>query len=130
MIGHTKEPWEVDHRECDGIRYFVILGPDGKTILDTMNSESQLINEDVDEDGFRNQWDAQGEVDLRHAALCVNACAVIADPTAIAFALRVLEAVASVDLERLAESNKDAFGTLEHHSELAKNVLEKLKGGG
>ena len=121
-LRHTKEPWEVDHRECDGVRYFVMLGPDGKTIMDTMNSESQLIEEDFDEDGFRDQWDEQGKLDLKRASACVNACEGIADPSAIP---AVIDAARAVVV--LAEFH-GAPG-MEHTIAHLKETLAKLKGG-
>jgi len=126
-LKHTKEPWEVDHRECDGVRYFVMLGPDGKTIMDTMNSESQLIEEDFDEDGFRDQWDEQGKLDLKRASVCVTHCKGIADPSAIPTAVGFLQVLANRDLSQ-CDAHTRAGLLVDLHAQAAR-ILAKLKGG-
>ena len=123
-MSHTKEPWEVDHRECDCVRYFVVIGPDGKTIMDTMNSESQLIEEEFDEDGFRDQWDEQGRLDLNRAAQCVNACEGIADPTSVPELIAALRAFVDY-YERHGGEGNLATPVMEYR--VAKLVLAKVQ---
>lgn len=127
---HTKEPWEVDHRECDGVRYFVMLGPDGKTIMDTMNSESQEIHEDFDEDGFRDQWDQQGREDLTRAAKCVNVLACYANPEVLADVLEKI-GVAIADAESVEDRPLTSFDAHILWADLmeVKETIAKLKGG-
>ncbi len=130
-MSHTKEPWEVDHRECDGVRYFVMLGTDGKTIMDTMNSESQEIHEDFDENGFRDQWDEQGKLDLNRAAKCVNACAGI-NPEAVPDLLAVCKLVLpqmEIALAARIKLTGVTTGGLANKVAALKSAINKAEGG-
>lgn len=76
----TPAPWEADDFRCedgDGeYRAFHILDPKGKALLDTSNSEIQLISDDRGEgpDGPEgSRWDETGQNDVFFIAEMRNA---------------------------------------------------------
>ncbi|MDE2107083.1 MAG: hypothetical protein KGL39_58290, partial [Patescibacteria group bacterium] len=76
----TDGPWEVDTEESDGaygpgpdashgFKVSLILGGDGLSLFDALNSTAIVVREDYpDEDGFIAAWD---ETSANNAALIV-----------------------------------------------------------
>lgn len=108
---HSKTPWEIDHRECEGVRYFVVTDVNGKVIFDTCNSEVAEIHEDFDEDGFRNQWDAKGEVDLKKAMVCANILAEYENPELLPELLKAVKEM--IDFNPVSATRRRLIEALE-----------------
>ena len=59
----TPGPWEDDSQDSRDdrgkVRAYAVFGPDGKVLVDTLNSDAAEIHEEPDEDGI-NAWDEIG----------------------------------------------------------------------
>lgn len=58
----SRGPWTIEERRDQNIGYFVILNADGRVIMDTFNSEVQLIQSEEHYESI-DQWDEQGRID-------------------------------------------------------------------
>lgn len=71
----SKLPYEVDSEVVKGVhgrtRYYKLLDADGKSIMDTLNSEVACIHDDDDGDSG-GLWDEQGRVDMEFVAIAAN----------------------------------------------------------
>lgn len=69
----TDGPWERDVRDTSHFEttYATMMGPDGKSLFGTENSEVMQIESDSDEDGER-YWDETGKRNLDLVAFLRN----------------------------------------------------------
>lgn len=76
----TQGEWGVDTVQSEGeygsgpdthsgFHVSQILGPDGKTLFDAINSDACVVNEEYDDEGYCYAWD---EVSGHNAALIVT----------------------------------------------------------
>lgn len=110
-MGHTKWPFRVEIIERECTNDYAIVDANGKRVADTLGSDFGV--------------DRENNLNALLIVACVNACAGIADPSAIPEAIAVLEWLVAF-YHRYGGEN--CMATPAKYRD-AVAVLEKLKGG-